>query len=473
MVKLLLTAFLSFFIIYGTSQAGPKIIPGLAGATNVFETGTHIGGTDVEGMTTDEAVTALIDATQTWKEQVSVVISESEQTSPIEKSFIHFMIEESVDAALNKQSNPLKITLDIQEILLGIERELAVPASDWVDPAKLQFEVENHVQNLAGNETLTIPFASLLSSDQEPTLIAEETGDFSLSNNQQLFIEEHKVVSIEAGDSFSILLLASAYGEEFLTDDEFSQLASVIHGAVLHSPLTITERSISTSLPEWAEKGKEARVDRESNLDYRVMNATLAPVTVEMEIVQQSLYVQIKGQQQALTYEASAGDVQTIKPKIINQYSPFVQSNVTRISEEGRDGYLIPVHQLVLDTAGTEVEKRLLYEDFYPPIHRVEIKSLERPEIRFEQEDGASVSLDNEDETDEPNNDEGTEELNEQAGREQPEADSSSSSLSPSLSSESADVGAEPAEKERGQDVRQSDQENPQGKTKDEIEEDK
>ncbi|MGD7044126.1 VanW family protein [Jeotgalibacillus proteolyticus] len=395
-VKLLLTGFLSFFIIYGTSQAGPKILPGLPGGSSVFEEDTQIGGVDVGGMNRDEAVIALIDDTQTWKEQVSLVIAENEQTSPVELSLVHFLFEESVEAALDQQSNPLKVKLDIQEILIGIEQDLSVPASEWVDPAKLQFEIEKNVQVLFTEETVMIPLTALLPDDKEQSIITEEAGDFTLSGNQQLFVEEHKIVPIESGGTFSILSLASAYGEEFLTDEEFSQLASVIHSAVIDSPLTVTERSISLSLPAWAERGKEAKVERESSRDYKFMNDSSAPVTLEMEIVQQSLYVRINGQQHSHSYESAADDIQTIKPKIINQYSPFVQSNVTRISEEGSDGYLIPMYQRVLDAAGAEVEKNLLYEDFYPPVHRVEIKSLERPEIRIEQDDSPSVSVESE-----------------------------------------------------------------------------
>ncbi|MDG5470962.1 VanW family protein [Jeotgalibacillus sp. ET6] len=469
-VKLLLTGFLSFFIIYGTSQAGPKILPGLPGGTSVFEEDTQIGGVDVGGMSKDEAVIALIDDTQTWKEQASLEIAENEQTSPVELSLLHFLIEESVEAASDHQSNPLKVKLDIQEILIGIEQDLSVPASEWVDPAKLQFEIEKNVQILFSEETVTIPLTALLPDDKEQSIIAEEAGDFTLSGNQQLFVEEHKIVPIESGGTFSILSLAAAYGEEFLTDEEFSQLASVIHGAVIDSPLTVTERSISLSLPAWAERGKEAKVERESSRDYQFMNASSAPVTMEMEIVQQSLYVRIKGQQHSHTYEAVTGDIQTIKPKIINQYSPFVQSNVTRISEEGSDGYLIPVYQRVLDAAGAEVEKNLLYEDFYPPVHRVEIKSLERPEIRIEKDDSPSVSVDSENTEDGSGSDD---EQNTDISEDAEEGQSSDASSASGTQADPAD-GEVPTEIDQKEyEEEESDQGTPQGSEKDENEEDK
>jgi len=384
-LKLLLTAFLSFFIIYGTSQAGPQIVPGFSEDNDTFADQTSIGSVNVSGLTKDEAVVLLMDETSSWKEVSTLAVLEGQQESLVDMNFVNFMLEESVGSATNEQDNPLLVTVNMSNLMMDIQRDFGLPDTNWIDPAKLQFEIEKRVQHLSTEELTPLPFSALLAEGSGESILAESVGTFSASNNQQLFAGEHASTVVESGEFFSILNLAAQYGDTFLTDSELSQIATVIHGSAILTPMSIAERHISSSLPEWAEMGREARVEQAVNHDYRLLNASQAALTIDLEIVQQTLYVRIKGQEQPVTYEVENKDVQTISAKTIQQYSPFIAQNQTRIEEEGQEGYLATVEQIVFDLNRVEVERNKLYEDFYPPVHRVEIKPLDAPQPLPEQ----------------------------------------------------------------------------------------
>ncbi len=75
-------------------------------------------------------------------------------------------------------------------------------------------------------------------------------------------------------------------------------------------------------------------------------------------------------------YALKTDPIEYYDPKTIVQYSALLKPNEKRIKEEGKKGMLIRLYKEVYDRNRTLVETVLVSEDFYPPIHRVEVRGL-------------------------------------------------------------------------------------------------
>src|SRR5690606_5095742 len=78
------------------------------------------------------------------------------------------------------------------------------------------------------------------------------------------------------------------------------------------------------------------------------------------------------------TYTIGVTEETDIEPRLIKQYSAFVTSG-NKVEEKGQAGKRLTVIRTVLD-GNEEVEVETVSNDFYPPVHRVEVYPLTKPE---------------------------------------------------------------------------------------------
>ncbi|TFE01015.1 VanW family protein [Jeotgalibacillus salarius] len=399
-LKMLTVILLSFFIIAGATQAGPLLLPGSNNESVPFSQGTVVGSTDVSGLSQEEAVASVSEDIAVWKQQSSLKVSYGEEVSVLSPELIEFFPEEAVSTAVDGESNPVQLNVKMGDVITLLKRDFGLPESDVLDPMKVQNEIEQRSAFLESNEITSIPLSNLLSAGSGETLIAEAAGTFTVTAGQQNYLFANESVTLSPGQYYSVLNLSEAIIETSddyeISDEELSKIATVIHEAVLDTPLTIAERHISTRLPEYASPGKEARVTSSSGNDYKVLNATESEFTVQAESVQGTLYIRVTGPEQPFTFSADISESEVLPFRTIRQYSPFVADGATEVPETGIDGQLIPVERVTLDADSIEIERELLYEDFYPPVHRVEVSSLESPEQQAE-DDQDSVDTDGDD----------------------------------------------------------------------------
>ncbi|MBM7578842.1 VanW family protein [Jeotgalibacillus terrae] len=396
-LKMLAVMLLSFVIIAGATQAGPALLPGTTSGEEVFTEGTMIGRTNVAGLTTEEAEAAVIEDILNWKQQSDLAVAYGDEQSVLSPELIEFFPSEAVQTAESGLSNPVPLNVKMGDVITLLSRDFGLPESDVLDPIKVQSEIESRIAYLQPAADDPIELESLLSSGTGETLIAEAAGTFTVTAGQQNYLFAHESVTLSPGQYYSVLNLSNQVIESVedyeITDEELSKIATVVHTAVLDTPLTIAERHISTRLPEYATEGKEARVTSASGNDYKVMNATQSEFTISAESIQGTLYVRITGPEQPFTYQAEISETDVLPFRTVRQYSPFVADGAVEVTENGVDGQLIPVERVTFDADSYELEREFLYEDFYPPVHRVEVSSLETPEQLAEDdqsEDGSN-----------------------------------------------------------------------------------
>lgn len=383
-LKMLAAMLLSFLIIAGATQTGPALLPGVTASEEAFSEGTMIGRTNVAGLSNEEAESAVTEDVLNWKQQSGLVVTYGEQSAVLQPELVDFFPAEAVNTAQDGVSNPIPLNVNMSDVITLLSKDFGLLESAVLDPVKVQSEIENRISFLDTAAESPIELSLLLASGSGETLIAEAAGDFTVTAGQQNYIFKNESVTLLPGEYYSVLNLSNQVLESIedyeVTDEELSKIATVIHSAVLETPLTIAERHISTRLPVFAAAGKEARVTSSNNNDYKILNATQSDFTINAESIQGTLYVRITGPEQPFTYQTEIGGTDMLPFRTIRQYSAFVADGVVEVTEPGLDGQIIPVERITLDVDSYEINREFLYEDFYPPVHRVEVSSLETPE---------------------------------------------------------------------------------------------
>lgn len=152
--------------------------------------------------------------------------------------------------------------------------------------------------------------------------------------------------------------------------------ASALYETIIPTNFEIVERHTSAVLPNGVKAGFEAAVEQNKK-DFIFFNPNDRAYTFEWKMEGDRMQVTLIGPPFIYQYALKTDPIEYYDPKTIVQYSALLKPNEKRIKEEGKKGMLIRLHKEVYDRNGSFIEKVLVSEDFYPPVHRVELRGLQ------------------------------------------------------------------------------------------------
>jgi hypothetical protein len=355
--------FIFSFSYFGATAFGTRSASNL-----VFSENTYIGTVDVSNKTHDEAKASLEAKANEWAAAADIQVEYKGQAYKIPATEFVFLIEESVASAVHGKQNELQIEL----------KETALEAISLPKGLAGSLDQENLVKELlaAGSgfvQTAEISLEAYL-PQEEPEVIAEASIKLPLENSEVSdFIEAMPSIEIEAESQFSLVSIAEESGLSNISNHTYSQIASAIYETVLPTNFTIAERHISSQLAENINPGFEAKVDFEKNLDLKIFNPNEHAYKIGLVLSGQELKVTITGIHLLYDYKITTVGKQEFKPRTIKQFSPLLKKGQKTVEKEGQPGLLIIVNRETYGQDGELLKTELLSEDFYPPVHRIEI----------------------------------------------------------------------------------------------------
>jgi hypothetical protein len=162
---------------------------------------------------------------------------------------------------------------------------------------------------------------------------------------------------------------------ETISSDALTVLASAIYEAILPTNFEVIERHTSTALPANIRPGFEARVE-EGERDFIFFNPNDSAYTLQLTIEANQLKVSCIGFPFIHKYVIKLDPIEYYEPKTVVQYSAMLKPNEKRVKQQGKQGMLIRVHKETYDLNNQLLETEVVAEDFYPPVHTVEVRSL-------------------------------------------------------------------------------------------------
>ncbi|MEW9107960.1 MAG: G5 domain-containing protein [Cytobacillus gottheilii] len=371
-ILLVSTAFIFSFSYFGTAVYG-----NVTGSKGVYTEKTLVGSVDVTGLSRQEAYEQILQNTKLWQEQSTLTFNYKEKDEQVDLSIFSFDVDSSLQAVKEGGTYPLLVTVNEDELalkLLEISPELT---SDDFQEEKLRTELLNMASLLhTGSQTMKLQtFFAQAEEDQvvaEATLAADEAYE-SLEKWTQAVSQ----IEIEPQSQLSLLKYIEENGlTSSFSSETLSHIASAMYKTVLSTNFLISERHISRLLPDYAEAGFEAKVDPAKNMDFIISNTNDSSFTLEFKLIDNQFHVSLKGSPFLYEYSLSLEDQEVFKPKTIVQYDAKLRFGEEQTVSEGSDGVIIKLYREVKEPSGSILRKEFISDDFYPPVHKVVIKSL-------------------------------------------------------------------------------------------------
>ncbi|MGM0844067.1 MAG: VanW family protein [Bacillota bacterium] len=383
--------------IFGFSHAGSFALNKFTEA-EVIQPSTMVATINVGGQSQQSAKDALAQAVSEWKSAASMTAELSGQETDIDLSLFSIDINQSIQTASGGGANPLAVTVDMDSLMNQLTANYPDMSVEEMDTASFQQDLISQASMLPSSSVFSLSDYFEEGSVEEVT--AEALSDeISVTPEIKRFIETFPEMTVNQGTEFSFLRHMEENG--FTSNEkseELSVITSLLYKLVLQSNFSIIERNTSSELPDEIELGYEAKVDAASNQDFVFANHNNNDYFIVLELLDNQLYAKLIGFPLATDYKVSLKDKEEFPQKKIVQYNPFLEKNVVRVQEEGRKGVLIKVFRQSVGENGEVMDEKLIAEDFYPPVHRIEIHSLDEAPEDVDEKDIVDTPLTDSDE---------------------------------------------------------------------------
>ncbi|MFE8703438.1 VanW family protein [Cytobacillus sp. FJAT-54145] len=373
-LKLFLVLIISTTYIYSFSHFGAFAYDEMIHSDNKYAEGTMIGQLNVTDKTVQEAGQLLDEQISKWLEETQIDIKYKEVTHPLDLSLIHFDVSNTLAQLKQGQQNSVIVNLEsLEDVLYNLSpsinlsnididrlKEQVLLSAKMLQVGDSQFRVENYMIDQSQIETVNIAEA-VLELEEVPSDLSQ------LANTS---------IEVLPQTQFSLLSYINELGLDDISTTSLGVVATGIYEVILPTNFSIIERHISNELPSYANLGYEAKVNQSKDLDLIFSNPNEFSYTINMKLEDDTFSVTLSGPELLNKYSVIEEDEESFSPKTVVQYSPLLSSTEIKVEKEGVQGLLIKLYRESYDVNGELLKKDLISEDFYPPIHRIEIHAL-------------------------------------------------------------------------------------------------
>lgn len=376
-VKLFIVLFICTAFIFSFSHFGVAAYQAITSDSSQFGDGTMIGPVDVSGKTKEEAISLLTEKMQNWRSQTNIKLQYKENSVPVDNEQFLFDFENTMEMVQDGQQNELIVTFksgDMYQYLQSLSSDLD---NSKVKTDPLLNELISIGANFrSGEQTLKVEkFLSSAVNDKDVISEATITPEY-LPIELGLLVEDLSPIKVDAGAQVSILSLMEERQFTTFPSEAASMIASVIYQAILSSNFNIIEKHTGQVLPDYLELGYEAKVDYQNHLDFIFANPNENNYEIALQLDGNTLTARLSGSTFLNQYEVKLTDRKEFDPKTIIQYSPLLNPGAKKLQQKGSNGLLIKVYRSVYGESDEWLRDDFISEDFYPPIHNIEVRGL-------------------------------------------------------------------------------------------------
>lgn len=414
-IKLFLVLILCTSYIYGFSQFGVQAYDSFWNKNSSFEEGTFIGSVDVSEKTKSEAIQLVKQQAEKWKKESEIQLRFKEKTVAFDNSLINYQIEESVNKAVQGQKNSVPAVIESIDTFFSSSVSATLSNSVY-DFEKIKTAIlSKAIQLQEGKYEVKLGDFLVDPQMEKENVISKVELQSKISENDVALLKGQLTkIELKPMSQFSLLDRINELGLKQVSQSTYNLLATGVYQVVLPTNFSIIERQISKELPKYAQLGYEAKVNVDKKMDLVFSNPNESSYTVKLDWNKSSLTVSLLGPSFLNQYRLKTKDKETFKPKTIVQFNPQLSQLQKIVEEEGKEGLLIHVIRETYDENGKLLKTEQISEDFYPPIHRIEVQGLILEEGSSDTEENHSgTTEETDDETDSEDTDESNPPTNE------------------------------------------------------------
>ncbi|WP_052131470.1 VanW family protein, partial [Planococcus sp. CAU13] len=374
--KTLLTITSSALLVFGFANAGSFAADKWLFPAQEFGSNTYIGTTDVSNMEVNDARLLFAGKVESWRSTAELQVTYQDVTASYPLDNAEILLDETVMTAQTGTQNNFIFKLSEDTTRTFLNRQFPVANFSNEDVLAINQKLELALQSGQALSRVTISDDTLGISFET---VAETTWNHSFdSAGAQAVVDALGNYKIEAGAQFSFLDFINELQPAEVSDEDLTEIASILYASVLKTNFLVDERSIGTVIPVSVPLGHEAAINRKLGIDFVFTNVNASGFNLQLTAAGPQLTSKIAGLPLVHTYEIMTGSEQKLEPRLIRQFSAFVTSGVV-VNEQGSEGVVVEVTRSVRSD-GTELKVESVSTDFYPPVHRIEVYPLEQPE---------------------------------------------------------------------------------------------
>lgn len=338
---------------------------------NTFNEGVRVASVSIENLTEEQAANALKEKTSQWQQKNVVILVYNNQKVNINPEAWVYDIEESVEKATNDNS-PLFVDLNTQLVEEALNQFQDKGLQQVLDKEMLFLHLKQIGEALP-EEPQEVQIGDFLTTVGQPDEMVSEssialTGELPLLDD---WVKGLNGYEIKPSATFSLLEAIEEQGMAAQDSIDLHVLASAIYGVVQKTNFVFLERHISRELPDYAELGFEAYVEP-NDVDLVFQNPNSESYRLEFLMINNQLNISVIGKPFPFTYKVEV-EKQEFEPKTIIHFNENLSSFLSSVLvDSGKKGYLASVFRVSYGKRGEIAEKVKLFEDFYPPVHRIE-----------------------------------------------------------------------------------------------------
>ncbi|WP_342559665.1 VanW family protein [Psychrobacillus sp. FSL W7-1457] len=357
------------------------ILNGVANAEKNTDGGSStIGGVTIETKDREEVIALLNEEIAKWKER-PIILKTLAKEIILDPNSFSFDVEYSSQSYIEATSNAwfkfwkkdvevnLPLTVEIDESLIDI---LAQYPSLNIE--KTIENIKSSVENL-----VTTPIEAV---ELDYSILESERSAFSLESVTQNLVGQADIIEalndvvIPEGQTFSLLTKLQESNVPY-NDATMDFIASLLYATVLQTDFEIVERHSQGIIPPYLEPGIEADVESDFSKDFKFINSLQLPVVLKTGIKGNEILVEFYTAQSEIkgTYEVLEKEI--VNPRTIYRYSNNLKEGEEELVQEGEPGLRVTVYRTVADKIGPYEQQEVISKDYYPPMHRIVLTSIE------------------------------------------------------------------------------------------------
>ncbi|MCM3663827.1 G5 domain-containing protein [Mesobacillus subterraneus] len=380
--------------IFGFSQFSTVVYSSFI-EKDTYDEQTSIGRISLSEKSIEQADSLLEEQIKNWQESASYELTYKGNSQKLDPNSFIFLVHDSVESAMNGKENPLLVEVNqkkIEDTLYLVAPILGIHA---LDMAGLLNRLSSAASEL--EPSLSIKLEDFLPKE-DPVVVATATRELSEEfSDIETFVQELPQIPVDPLTNVSLKQIVEEKGLNHLSSQQLGIVTSGIFEVLMSTNFTITERNTGRELPRNINLGLEAKVDFTNDIDFSFYNPNENRYEIKLSINESQLEISILGVPFSSDYRLILAEKQEFKPRTIKRYTPLLEPNQKSVEEEGKPGLLIKVYRESISSSGELIKSELISEDFYQPIHRVEVHGIDPNAQMGQQEETDSESLPNAD----------------------------------------------------------------------------
>lgn len=377
-LKLFFVIMFSTTFLIGFSHYGASALERAIYAEDRFIEGTKVGGIDISDLTKQEAEQLVESKAAEWLIAPPVRLIGSEIVMQVPGDLFRLDVQQSIGRAVDGREAELIANVDEEQLLVFVKEHLPESWVRGVEIGKLSKDLANVASSLQTPpalfnvvDYLDVGTQPLFTNQVISKVTREKLG--AEHHALLLWLNQHPVAEIKGNSQFSVQKFLE--GAKDLSPQSASILASAIYELVLSTNFEIVERHISRELPLGTTPGLEARLDFQ-RYNFLLYNPNFNDYKLEFQVANDGFTIILKGVPFVQKYIYEHDETEFFDPKTIVHYSNDVQAGEKHIKQEGKQGLLAKVKRKVFDINGNLLETKVMSEDFYLPVHKIEVHPL-------------------------------------------------------------------------------------------------